>query len=90
MQKQLDDLKQELSTLRVQKIAGGSAAKLTRMCAHLLSYADYSATVRKAIARVYTIQTSQQRLALRKFYQDKKYLPLDLRPKQTRAQVIPI
>ena len=29
--KQLGELKQELLTLRVQKIAGGSAAKLTRM-----------------------------------------------------------
>jgi ribosomal protein L29 len=29
--KQLQELKQELLTLRVQKIAGGSAAKLTKM-----------------------------------------------------------
>ena len=31
MSKQLVELKNELLTLRVQKIAGGSAAKLTKM-----------------------------------------------------------
>lgn len=30
--KQLGELKQELLSLRVQKVAGGSAAKLTKMC----------------------------------------------------------
>jgi large subunit ribosomal protein L35e len=34
-----------------------------------------------------TVLTSQQRTALRQFYKNKKYLPLDLRPKKTRAQV---
>jgi large subunit ribosomal protein L35e len=29
--KQLEELKEELAKLRVQKIAGGSASKLTRM-----------------------------------------------------------
>ena len=29
--KQLEDLKQQLASLRVQKVAGGSASKLTRM-----------------------------------------------------------
>ena len=32
LSKQLVELKHELLTLRVQKIAGGSAAKLTKMC----------------------------------------------------------
>jgi large subunit ribosomal protein L35e len=31
LKKQLDDLKSELGQLRVQKIAGGAASKLTRM-----------------------------------------------------------
>lgn len=31
LHKQLDDLKTELGTLRVQKIAGGASSKLTRM-----------------------------------------------------------
>ena len=29
---QLNELKTELASLRVQKIAGGSASKLTKMC----------------------------------------------------------
>ena len=31
LKKQLDDLKSELGQLRVQKIAGGAASKLTKM-----------------------------------------------------------
>jgi hypothetical protein len=46
-----------------------------------------SSTVRKSIARVLTVLTSQQRTALRQFYKGKKHLPLDLRAKKTRAQV---
>ncbi|KAF9451724.1 ribosomal protein L29 [Macrolepiota fuliginosa MF-IS2] len=72
--KQLTELKNELLTLRVQKIAGGSAAKLTKI-----------ATVRKSIARVLTVINQKARQNLREFYKDKKYKPLDLRPKQTRA-----
>ena len=41
--------------------------------------------VRKSIARVLTIINANQRAQLRIFYQGKKYIPLDLRPKQTRA-----
>lgn len=41
--------------------------------------------VRKSIARVLTIINANQRAQLRLFYNGKKYLPLDLRPKQTRA-----
>lgn len=41
--------------------------------------------VRKSIARVLTIINANQRAQLRLFYKGKKYLPLDLRPKQTRA-----
>jgi ribosomal protein L29 len=32
LKKQLNELKTELGQLRVQKIAGGSASKLTKMC----------------------------------------------------------
>jgi large subunit ribosomal protein L35e len=32
LSKQLDELKTELGQLRVQKISGGAASKLTRMC----------------------------------------------------------
>ncbi|KHJ34030.1 putative 60s ribosomal protein l35 [Erysiphe necator] len=72
--KQLGELKTELGQLRTQKIAGGSASKLTKI--H---------DIRKSIARVLTIINSKQRSQLRLFYKGKKYLPLDLRPKQTRA-----
>jgi len=74
LEKQLGDLKTELGQLRTQKIAGGSAAKLTKI--HDL---------RKSIAKVLTIINANQRSQLRLFYKNKKYLPLDLRPKQTRA-----
>ncbi|KAJ9638699.1 60S ribosomal protein L35 [Exophiala oligosperma] len=74
LKKQLDELKTELGQLRVQKIAGGASSKLTRI--HDL---------RKSIARVLTVINANQRHQLRLFYQKKKYLPLDLRPKQTRA-----
>ncbi|OCH94082.1 ribosomal protein L35 [Obba rivulosa] len=74
LSKQLSELKNELLTLRVQKIAGGSASKLTKIN-----------TVRKSIARVLTVMNQKQRQNLREFYKNKKYLPLDLRAKKTRA-----
>lgn len=46
---------------------------------------SYSHDVRKAIAKVLTVINAQQRHQLRLFYKGKKYLPLDLRPKKTRA-----
>ncbi|KAF8507593.1 ribosomal protein L35 [Gautieria morchelliformis] len=74
LSKLLVELKQELLTLRVQKIVGGSAAKLTKIN-----------TVRKSIARVLTVINQKQRQNLREYYKGKKYLPLDLRYKKTRA-----
>nr|XP_009932321.1 PREDICTED: 60S ribosomal protein L35 [Opisthocomus hoazin] len=41
--------------------------------------------VRKSIARVLTVINQTQKENLRKFYKGKKYKPLDLRPKKTRA-----
>ncbi|KAI9007249.1 ribosomal L29 protein-domain-containing protein [Gaertneriomyces semiglobifer] len=72
--KQLDELKQELASLRVQKIAGGAGSKLAKI--H---------DVRKNIARVNTVISQTQREQLRIFYKGKKYIPLDLRVKKTRA-----
>ncbi|CAG8812303.1 19175_t:CDS:2, partial [Cetraspora pellucida] len=72
--KQLEELKQELATLKVQKIAGGTASKLTKL-----------REVRKSIAKVKTIISQKQHDNLRSFYKRKKYVPLDLRPKKTRA-----
>ena len=45
----------------------------------------FSNTVRKSIARVLTVTNQKQRQNLREFYKNKKYLPLDLRAKKTRA-----
>ncbi|CAI2163720.1 17502_t:CDS:2 [Funneliformis geosporum] len=74
LDKQLEDLKKELVSLKVQKIAGGAASKLTKL-----------REVRKAIARVNTVISQKQRTELRKLYRGKKYKPTDLRPKKTRA-----
>ncbi|KAG7006710.1 60S ribosomal protein L35 [Physcia stellaris] len=74
LKSQLVELKTELGSLRTQKIAGGAAAKLTKI--HDL---------RKSIARVLTYINQQQRSQLRILYAKKKYLPLDLRAKKTRA-----
>lgn len=41
--------------------------------------------LRKSIARVLTVINANQRAQLRIFYKNKKYAPLDLRPKATRA-----
>jgi len=41
--------------------------------------------VRKSIARVLTVINHNQRTNLRKLYAGRKYKPLDLRPKRTRA-----
>ncbi|KAG9129612.1 hypothetical protein Leryth_014454, partial [Lithospermum erythrorhizon] len=41
--------------------------------------------VRLSIAQVLTVISQKQKSALREAYKNKKYLPLDLRPKKTRA-----
>ncbi|GJQ84091.1 putative ribosomal L29 protein [Trypoxylus dichotomus] len=72
--KQLSDLKTELTNLRVAKVTGGAPSKLSKI-----------RSVRKAIARVYIVMHQKQKENLRKFYKNKKYKPLDIRPKKTRA-----
>merc|ERR1711957_59747 len=71
---QLEDLKQELSQLRVAKVTGGAASKLAKI-----------KLVRKSIACVKTVINQKQRDEIRKLYQGKKYVPLDMRQKKTRA-----
>lgn len=44
-----------------------------------------SKVVRKSIAQVLTVISQKQKSALREAYKNKKLLPLDLRPKKTRA-----
>merc|ERR1712088_937799 len=72
--KQLEDLKTELGSLRVAKVTGGAASKLSKI-----------RVVRKSIARVYIVRHQKQKENLRKLYRGKKSKPLDLRPKKTRA-----
>merc|ERR1712061_3993 len=72
--KQLEDLKTELASLRVAKVTGGAASKLSKI-----------RVVRKSIARVLTVIHQTQKENLRKYYRTKRYKPKDLRPKKTRA-----
>merc|ERR1712060_1047661 len=72
--KELDEMKSELSQLRVAKVAGGAASKLAKI-----------KIVRKSIARILTVYNQKQKAEARKEYRGKKYMPLDLRPKKTRA-----
>ncbi|XP_017799562.1 PREDICTED: 60S ribosomal protein L35 [Habropoda laboriosa] len=72
--RQLEELKTELTNLRVAKVTGGAASKLAKI-----------RVVRKAIARVYIVMHQKQKENLRLLYKNHKYKPLDLRPKKTRA-----
>merc|ERR1739841_87624 len=72
--KQLDELKTELANLRVAKVTGGAASKLSKI-----------KVVRKNIARVLTVINETQKGALRQHFAGLKYAPLDLRVKKTRA-----
>ncbi|KAG7663076.1 rpl35 [[Candida] subhashii] len=71
LQQQLVELKQELATLKVQKLQRPSLPKIH--------------TVRKNIARVLTVINLTQRENVKAFYAGKKYQPKDLRSKKTRA-----
>merc|ERR1711928_90242 len=71
--KQLDELKKELSQLRVAKVTSGAASKLSKI-----------RVVRKSIARILIVMNQKQKENLRKLYKN-KYKPLDLRSKRTRA-----
>merc|ERR1711908_27489 len=65
---QLKDLKQELALLRVAKVTGGAPNKLSKI-----------KVVRLSIARVLTVISHNQKAALRKAYEGKQYIPIDLR-----------
>ncbi|XP_002157600.1 large ribosomal subunit protein uL29 isoform X1 [Hydra vulgaris] len=71
---QLNELKTELQQLNVNKVTGGAPSKLSKI-----------KVFRKSIARVLTVISQSQRENLKKFYANKKYKPLDLRSKKTRA-----
>ncbi|EFN55919.1 hypothetical protein CHLNCDRAFT_52203 [Chlorella variabilis] len=74
LEQQLKDLKNELGGLRVAKVTGGAPNKLSKI-----------KVVRKSIARVLTVISQKQREALKEAYAGKKYVPLDLRVRKTRA-----
>ncbi|KAJ3348373.1 U4/U6 small nuclear ribonucleoprotein prp4, partial [Kappamyces sp. JEL0680] len=75
LKEQLDGLRKELVSLRVSKVTGGNnQPKFQKI-----------GIVRKSIARVLTVMSQSQREALKQFYKGKKYVPLDLRTKKTRA-----
>ena len=71
---QLKDLKVELALLCVAKVNGGAPNKLPMI-----------KVVRLSISQVLSVISQKQKSALREAYKNKKYLPLDLRPKKTRA-----
>jgi len=73
--KQLEDFKMELAQLRVAKVTGGAASKLAKI-----------SVVRKSILRIHIVMNTKQKENLRRFYKGKKFIPLDLRPKLTRAK----
>eukprot|EP00286_Rhodomonas_abbreviata_P028199 CAMPEP_0181313696 /NCGR_PEP_ID=MMETSP1101-20121128/14390_1 /TAXON_ID=46948 /ORGANISM="Rhodomonas abbreviata, Strain Caron Lab Isolate" /LENGTH=123 /DNA_ID=CAMNT_0023420675 /DNA_START=17 /DNA_END=388 /DNA_ORIENTATION=+ len=72
--RQLDELKTELQQLRVAKVTGGAASKLSKI-----------KVVRKSIARVLTVFNQNKKNAVREAYKDKTHVPLDIRSKKTRA-----
>merc|ERR1711934_1247580 len=74
LEKQLEELKTELAALRVAKVTGGAASKLSKI-----------KVVRKSIAQVLTVINQTQKAQLRVFYKGKDLQPLDLRFKKTRA-----
>ncbi|KAH7277332.1 hypothetical protein KP509_39G045700 [Ceratopteris richardii] len=73
LQTQLRDLKAELALLRVSKVTGGALNKLSKI-----------KVVRLSIAQVLTVLSQTQKAHLRTAFKNKR-LPLDLRPKKTRA-----
>eukprot|EP01003_Olkasia_polycarbonata_P001135 NODE_1236_length_576_cov_335.271347_g1162_i0.p1 GENE.NODE_1236_length_576_cov_335.271347_g1162_i0~~NODE_1236_length_576_cov_335.271347_g1162_i0.p1 ORF type:complete len:123 (-),score=41.83 NODE_1236_length_576_cov_335.271347_g1162_i0:111-479(-) len=75
LDKQLDAFRQELAQLRVATQTGGAASKLAKI-----------RRVRKDIARILTVLNQRQKHELRKLYKGKKFRPLDLRAKYTKAK----
>ena len=71
---QLENLKKELITLKVSKATGSAGSKPAKI-----------KIIRRSIARILTVLNSKERQELRKYYKNRKYKPLDMRPKLTRA-----
>ena len=71
---QLEELKNELITLKVSKATGNTGNKPAKI-----------KIIRRSIARILTVINANERHELKKYYSQKKYKPLDMRPKLTRA-----
>eukprot|EP01132_Coremiostelium_polycephalum_P002106 gene2106-2595_t len=73
---QLNELRTELSSLRVAQVKAATPSKLAKI-----------GDVRKSVARVLTVINQTQKNQLRAFYSKKPVnkVPLDLRDKKTRA-----
>lgn len=74
LKKQVEDLRTELATLRVAKVAGGAPAKLAKI-----------KVVRKSIATVLTVVHEQGLQKVKNAAGSKKLKNLDIRGKRTRA-----
>eukprot|EP01017_Pseudomicrothorax_dubius_P041676 TRINITY_DN668_c0_g2_i2.p1 TRINITY_DN668_c0_g2~~TRINITY_DN668_c0_g2_i2.p1 ORF type:complete len:126 (-),score=51.75 TRINITY_DN668_c0_g2_i2:103-480(-) len=74
LNKELEKHKDELAALRINKVAGGNAAKLAKIRVN-----------RKAIAKYLTVVHQKRRNDIRSQLKNAQRLPLDLRPKLTRA-----
>ena len=72
--KGLEEYKKELNNLRTLKITGGTSTKLGKI-----------RVVRKAIAKYLTVINQRNRERVRESLKGKKYYPIDLRFKKTRA-----
>jgi len=70
----LEEQKQELAGILVSKVTAGPTSKLAKI-----------KVVKKNIARILTVVNQTQRENLRKLYKNKKFQPIDLRSKKTRA-----
>ena len=72
--KQLAEYKEELRNARVTKVTGNNASKLSAI-----------GSLRKQIARTLTVYNQTTKAQARKLVAGKKYAPIDLRAKKTRA-----
>eukprot|EP00745_Piridium_sociabile_P035202 TRINITY_DN61316_c0_g1_i1.p1 TRINITY_DN61316_c0_g1~~TRINITY_DN61316_c0_g1_i1.p1 ORF type:complete len:128 (+),score=16.94 TRINITY_DN61316_c0_g1_i1:69-452(+) len=72
--KQVEEYRMELSTLRVAKVTGAAASKLSKI-----------RIVRKSIARILTVYNERRKFRMRSEWAHKLKKPIDLRSKKTRA-----
>ncbi|SPJ10993.1 60S ribosomal protein L35, putative [Plasmodium sp. DRC-Itaito] len=70
----LEELKKELSGLRISKAIGNSAKN------------SKIRGVRKNVARVLTVYNQKRKMELRKLYKNKKFKPYNLRKKLTKSK----